>query len=831
MKKKLIILFLVIVMSTGGLLAQSKVTSSNQKDTIHPLYAASYDHMGIILWGKKTFENVLDTQLIRLAKYPEYAIGMDNEAYTYDFLADSAAELLSIVKSAIIKYNGRFGIAACTYGQPLSMFINEESNIRQLTYGLDAIEKHLGITNTVYIMSEHPFHAQLPQLLKGCGYKGAVLRTHFMMYGQNPEFNEPVGLWKGVDGSRIPALPTYKGQLSTSLSYFFITGYTSTLDNRILTDAISENISMTLTDFRKRFENSVQPVIATRADDPRTNANLISFHKNDKNVRWITAEDIFKILPEPKVDFITQPNDFKVRMPWGYCGNRIWNSSREAEIKVLTAERLDAIAFSLTKSSHEKELEAAWKNLLIAQHHDIQICGIEKDATHFLGESLNKSNGLIDLLMKIIAERIGYTENSKGSRLVVFNPLSWKRTELINLENGTSQPVTIDGLGFSIVDNKIKKISSAFSWTPDTINNNLRISGGDGWYEKGGRLITPFYEILIAKTGGFRLIIDRETGNHLIGRTKVSGTFAAMINGMDCESLVTKQTVTTYENLAVLVETGEIGGIPFISQWTFYKHTPRIDWHGEFDFNNQYIGRPRIPFDNAAKSPTAEINKDVPLTITAFNDHEYKLRLRFYPLLMENWKGIRDLPFNIVETADDYINGNYWTAVSDDRVGLAYFNKGLMGSIHEHDGAFSSVLAFSMPYIWGTRMLKGKYDYDLGIMPFQNNWKSADLHRSALEYNFPIVQTKVNVQRRTLGNSWTPYLQKSGEAIISALYEKNSNLYIRFYEYAGKSTDLSFEWNGKPVSNKPVNLREQEQTSDTNQITLMPWQVQTFLIK
>lgn len=832
MKKNWIILAQILIfIHVNTLFAQNKETPQNLHDSISRVYAASYDHMGIILWGKETFEKVLDTQIRRLARYPEFSTGFDNESYAYDFLADSAPAVLNKVKNALIEFKGRFGIAACTYGQPLSMFINEESNIRQLTYGLEAIEKHLGITNTVYIMSEHPFHAQLPQLLKGVGYKGAVLRTHFMMYGQNPEFSEPVGWWKGVDGSRIPALPTYKGQLVSPLKYYLIPGYTSTSDNRILTDAISENMSLTLTDFRKQFEKVLQPVIATRADDPRTNENLISYHENDKNVQWIIAEDIFRILPEPQVDFLTQPNDFKVRMPWGYCGNRIWNSCREAEIKVLTAERLDAIAFSLNKISHEKELEAAWKNLLVAQHHDIQICGIENEAAHFLGESLKKSNELIDLLMKSIAERIGRTENNE-SRLVVFNPLSWKRKELVKIDNNTFQTVTVDGLGFSsVVISNEKQSSSSFSWTPDTVSNKLRISEGSRWYEKVGRLVTPFYEIFIAGTGGFRLIIDRETGNHLTARTKGSGTFAALINGVDCESLVTNQTVTTGESMAILVEKGMIGGIPFTSQWTFYKHTPRIDWHGEFDFKNQYIGRPRIPFENAGKIQPAENNKDALLTITAFNDHEYKLRLRFYPLLMENWKGIRDLPFNISETDDDYINGNYWTAVTDDRIGLAYFNKGLMGSIKEHDGAFSSILAFSMPYIWGTRMLEGTYQYDLGVLPFQNNFESAELHRSALEYNFPFVQTKVNVHRQALGSRWTPYNQKSGDAIMSALYEKNGRLYIRFYEYAGNSTDLSFEWNGKSVINKPVNLREQEQASNTNQIMLKPWQVQTFLIK
>lgn len=357
MKNKCVILILVgSIILAGRLFAGGQELAGDPGDSIRPVYAVSLDHLGIILWGQRTFERVLDSQLVWLERHPGYSIGMDNEAYTYDYLAENAPDLLGKVRNATAKFHGRLGISACTYGQPLSMFINEESNIRQLTYAVETIENRLGLKTTVYIMSEHPFHAQMPQLLAGSGFEGAVLRTHYMMYGYNPELNQPVCWWKGVDGSRIPALPTYKGQLVSPLSYWKIPGYTSTMDNRILTDAISESCQLTLTDFSRQIDPGIKPLVATRADDARSHENLIIHHRKDNHIKWITAEDIFKVLPEPVVDFPVQANDFKVRMPWGYCGNWIWNMCREAETKVLIAERLNAIPFSLNEQSYEKEL-------------------------------------------------------------------------------------------------------------------------------------------------------------------------------------------------------------------------------------------------------------------------------------------------------------------------------------------------------------------------------------------------------------------------------------------------------------------------------------------
>jgi hypothetical protein len=45
--------------------------------------------------------------------------------------------------------------------------------------------------------------------------------------------------------------------------------------------------------------------------------------------------------------------------------------------------------------------------------------------------------------------------------------------------------------------------------------------------------------------------------------------------------------------------------------------------------------------------------------------HEEKLRFKFFPAMNGNPIGIRDLPFVISETNDKYVEGNYWTALSD----------------------------------------------------------------------------------------------------------------------------------------------------------------------
>ena len=93
-----------------------------------------------------------------------------------------------------------------------STYINDESNIRQIYYAQQTNRKCFGVTPTIYLMSEHAMHSQIPQILAGFGFDGAIMRSHYMMYGYNPTFDDPVGLWTGVDGTRIWTVPTYRGE-------------------------------------------------------------------------------------------------------------------------------------------------------------------------------------------------------------------------------------------------------------------------------------------------------------------------------------------------------------------------------------------------------------------------------------------------------------------------------------------------------------------------------------------------------------------------------------------------------------------------------------------
>lgn len=806
-------------------------TPSRPSATPSPLYLLTYDHGGLVLWGREHFADRLKSAVAWLDRYPSFKIGLDNEAYTYDKLAEEDPALLEEIRRYLRNYRGRFGIGTCTYGQPLSVFVNEESNIRQIGFALAADRDHFGCAPNVYLMSEHAMHSQMPQILNGFGFAGAIMRTHYMMYGYNPTFDAAIGWWIGLDNSRISTIPTYKGQGAQF-------GRT-TVDNWILTRYPGDNAPKSLADFKSEFSH-IQPLLATRADDAGLRKEaLVKEYEGKPGYEWILLEEILPNFPTPEKEFRTASNDFVVRMPWGYCGNEIWDTSRRAEIAVLTAERLAAIERMVGGQDHRRELEQAWKNLLVAQHHDIQICGLLSDARTFLPKSIDTSENVTKASLKFLASRM----SGDKPQVVVFNPVSWPRKDWVqvpmSLSRGWARRLEVrhdDRIVPSAIlsadlhsDGSLRDISLGIQADLPGLSvasYALAPADGDSAAEAGTleidsenlSITTPHFEVRFHHDGGLSSLVDKRAGGELIRTGKRSAFFAGRIDGQDVQSKGTwvLRRAQGEAPWALACENGFVGSIPYTFRMEIHSDSPRIDCWVRFHFAGQKIGR---------------VSTDTRDPVSGFV-HEDKLRFKMFPAV-ENGEavGVRDLPFAVSETADRYINGLYWTALADGDNGIAFFNRGTMGAVREEDGGFSMPLAYAMYYVWGTRMLTGDFTYEFAIRPFTGSWRRTDLHRDAIEYNYQPVGLYAEAGGGEYGPTIQPITMSSSAPIVSAFYNSGNDFYVRLYEHEGHTRQVTL---GSPVGEAhltEVDLAGRELGAISGPFDLRAWQIKTVRLR
>ncbi len=792
-------------------------------------YMLTYDHGGHILWTAEHFRDKLREAISWLDRYPSFKIGLDNEVHAYDHFAEHAPELLQELQGYFSDYRGRFGLGSATYGQPLSAFVNEESNVRQLTYAIRTNLKHFGQTPPIYAMSEHAMHSQIPQLLVQTGrFAGAIMRTHFMMYGYNPTYDAPFGWWVGMDGSRIPTIPTYDGEGAAFAE--------TTTDNRILTrwpckmDEIP-GLEGGMAAWRQSFSH-IQPQVASRLDDTNLKCEeLVSQLEGNPDFQWILMEDLLSKFPaRPSVEFTPGPNDFVTRMPWGYCGNEIFDGIRAAEVEVLIAERLAATALLLGVSGHEADLETAWKQLLTAQHHDITIVGLLDDAREFIPASRAASARVTDACMRDLSGRMA----SEGlGQVTVFNPLSWTRTSWIEadvtLSRGQADAIDIRRGGETVPatlvsvsrhpDGSIRNATVGFYATlPGLSLHAYSMVASDDQNETGmPRVVadnasllitTPLYEVQLTSSGRIGSITERSSGRVVAA----DGLFAARVNGQHQVGSHT-WALESAGGVAVARGTGSVGSIPYEVEMKFYADRPDIDCRVKFRINGERIGSTDAP-KPGWDDPNAWI-------------HEQKLRFRMHPRVGSGAVGVRDLPFVISETQDRHVEGVYWTALTDGHNGLAFFNTGQMGSSREEGGSFSIALAYYGAYQWRDRPLNGDFEYRFAIHPFTGAWQDADIHKRALEYQFPMVTRVGPAGEGSLGSEHKVLQVNSDNVILSAFYPENGDVFARMYEYKGLSGEAQIMLSGVAADLKEVDLLGEPGNAASNPLSFSPWQIRT----
>ena len=173
-----------------------------------PIYYAFGNHMHWAdiewLWGYHVLPDSIDDMFRVYAETGAHGhINFDGIAY--EKLAGEAPRALDRLRTAIAA--GTIEVVGGSYGQPYGLFHGGESNVRQLLYGVRAVERLLDIRPRLFWEEEFYFFPQLPQLLVAAGYTAAALffketwHTPFV-----PKEETPVIQWQGMDGSRLPAL-------------------------------------------------------------------------------------------------------------------------------------------------------------------------------------------------------------------------------------------------------------------------------------------------------------------------------------------------------------------------------------------------------------------------------------------------------------------------------------------------------------------------------------------------------------------------------------------------------------------------------------------------
>ena len=803
-----------------------------------PLYILTYEHGGYVLWGDHVKPR-LKNLAVWLEKYPKLKIGLDYESFTFDEFSRCDPEIVEMIGDLLKKYPNRVGLGATTYGQPLALTVSEESNARQLLYAVRTNLDYFGTTPNVFSISEFALHNQTPQLIRQCGYDAAILRSHVMGYGYPKNFDSTWGLWKGKDGTQVPAVPTYPEQGR---------GYNcTTLDNWILSRWSDDEAGYDLEDFEEKFKK-YQPLLASRYDDIcQPIERLTAYIESKDNYEYVLLEDLPEIYGEAKDELNTTDNDFHVQMPWGYCGNEIFNGCRESETKAVQAEKLNAVSVMLGGEAQQKDLEEAWKFALAAQHHDVTICGLLDLSRRFIPTSLEYSDKVKASSLNTMAEHFADKENDT---LLVVNAHSFDIDEWVEVEcdkelcafDGETALESDCANGKLRVHVKLPAMSvKSFALREAAANKKADFE----WNAQTGVLATPRYTVKLTEKG--IAYIDDRVDSCRVYDNGEGELFTAWIDGDDRTSSG-KWAVEILGNSATAVQTGLVGTVPYRFEMQFNGAAQRIDCKARFEVHGEHIGRTDVTQ-----------GRPVPLTLNGHH-HEDKLCFAMNLCLEKDRKIVRDLPYSISEwngmlrktepywypndlilvdtevspeesfNSTTYTFGTYWVNMRDSKHGLAVMNRGCMGCAIQGNRLLIP-LVYSNDYMCGTKMLDGTYESEFALLPFDSAMKDTDIHRNAMSYNMMPAAVKLGRGNGDMKKMNIAGFKADGEVILTALYPENGVILARFCNFSDSDVTAEFTPAVGKVTAETDLLGNETKPTENGVLKFRPWEIKTVKIE
>jgi hypothetical protein len=373
---------------------------------------------------------------------------------------------------------GRFEIINPAYSQPYNLVIGEESNIKQLEYGLKELNL-MGLDCNMYYCSEVSLHPQIPQILNGFNIGFCSLRTRLL--GTCPTSNSGVISWVGLDNSQINTITDHPGIFNGE--FWHGTFYREFPD--LLFQAVSRPFMRHI--IFSSIEDFIMPL-------PYQDEIWSLSRFSEIFGKFVSCSELLKLI-KSEGEFKFCRDDFTLG-EYMFVESELFLNNKKSEIAIITAELINCILGVGNEKSNDILLDELWKNLLLTQAHDNyvvpyvrtgdysaqQLSKEEYQRLEIESERIPISELSIKLLKDIqikckafLIENLqtianSLIKNSKNKRdnkidLFIFNPTNFTRQDIVTvplkLEN-SSDIVLIDENGetvdFIYQDSKIKFI-------------------------------------------------------------------------------------------------------------------------------------------------------------------------------------------------------------------------------------------------------------------------------------------------------------------------------------------------------------------------------------
>jgi alpha-mannosidase len=392
--------------------------------TTPAMFAFGHAHLDVAwLWPLAETERkaarTLSTQLSLAERYPGYKF-LHSQPHLFRFVKDHYPELYARVKDAVRK--GSVVAEGGMWVEADTNVTGGESLIRQFIHGKRFFKEEFGVESVLmWLPDVFGYSGNMPQIMKGCGIKYFSTAKIFWNYNGGEIFPHNTFFWEGIDGSRVLVHlhNNYNSQISPS-------HVVQRWKERVQKDGISTRL------LPFGWGDGGGGPTREHLEFIAREGNLEGMPK----VKMASPVDYFTDLEKrgfPDLNYVGELY-FQAHRGTYTSQAKTKKGNRKSEIALREAEFLGVAARALRGFSFSaKDLDVAWKAVLLNQFHDIlpgsSIGRVYKEAEAAYAKVLQTASGFSRRAAAKLAEK-------DASCLTVTNSLSWPRKALVELPGG-----------------------------------------------------------------------------------------------------------------------------------------------------------------------------------------------------------------------------------------------------------------------------------------------------------------------------------------------------------------------------------------------------------
>lgn len=762
---------------------------------------------------RNTFQSVLDL----MREYPDLKFTMSS-ARTYEWMQEKYPDLFRQIQDRVKE--GRWEVVGGMWVEPDLNMPDGESLVRQILVGKRYFQKNFGVDIKIgWNPDSFGYNWQLPQIYKKAGIDYFV--TSKLLWATDyTKFPYRMFWWQAPDGSRLLSYFPHEyanefdpQQIATDLAF-----YAPLIYGPKITDKPQMLYLYGIGD----HGGGPTRTMLDRAD--RLRAPDTVFPK----IQFSTARDFFSDLqaelPTLKVPTWNDELYFEYHRGVYTTQSETKRRIRRDEELTLDAEKYASLASLFGRSYPQDEFELAWKNLLFDHFHDIMpgsgIAVNYLDAKRNLEDVARTDQEITKYSLAEIFAHIN--TQGDGVPIVVFNSLSWPRTEMIEIEVQLPDPAkqveVVDSKGH-VVESQLLSIEPETSHAHLLVLVNAPALGYDVYFVHSNNRASM--EMLSSASRPMRFVngSSDQIDNEFV-RLRFDPRTGCMTSLFDkrsqTEALAPAETDTGGPKTSVCGDLLQ----------AFYDKPKRWDaWNIDADFENKHwdldqadevkliengplraIIRVKNHFQNSTFTRDITMYAGVPrVDVKMHADwHEKHILLKVaFPLSAHNDKATFEIPFGSIERpttrntpaeqAKFEVPAQRWADLSDAKHGFSLLNDSKYG--YDAKGNVLRLSLLRSPEWPDPYADEGEHEFTYSLYPHGGSWREAQTVRRGYELNYKLIAMQTYKHEGPLPPEHSFVRVQPENVVLTAVKrtEDDQSLILRFYEWAGKEADVKLQ--------------------------------------